>query len=254
MTVEWVMYCRPISLSFSKGVVQNATGDETHQAINHEQLVNSDDALHIVGSIQPTSPREQRRQIKNRHARFQKAVKLAYKRDWPFTLLITVNWHALVEAGEHNEGHCLGKTPRNRESYLRSELRRICRLRDLPFVALWGRDVGKRMGAHVHIAMFFPTRWLNFLVGHIERICGSHADFLDEPYREREIRGVMRSVAARSVCGGWQIDTICGGINGALLVAEYIAGQHEKTHHSSTPGRQSVRGVTSHRQNCSRCK
>ena len=185
-------------------------------------------APHIVDSFKTVPEREYRRQIKNRQERFRRAVEFAYKMDWPITVLLTVSWDALIEAGEHNEGHCLGKPPRERERYLRSELYRICRENGLTFAAFWARDIGVRMGSHVHIEIFFPTRWLHILVGHIQRISGSSAAFVNPPYFEAEISEYMKCVAARSVCGGWQIDLNSRELAGARYLAEYIAGQDEK--------------------------
>lgn len=130
--------------------------------------------------------------------RFREAVAFAYAMDWPLNIGITITWTALETAGEHNEGHCLGRGEWGREKYARDELARLCRSEGLPFVALWGRDVGADMGSHVHLSMFWPSRKLAQLVTVIERISGSSADFVLRPY--------AADVVARSVCGGWQVN------------------------------------------------
>ncbi len=106
-----------------------------------------------------------------------------------------------------------------REAYFRSELARLCRSACIPFVALWGRDIGKRLGAHLHLGLFWPTREIPRLVGLVERVSGSSAEFVRIAYEQ--------DTASRSVCGGWQID-----VNNrndaeasALEWAGYVAGQ-----------------------------
>ena len=154
--------------------------------------------------------------------RFSEAVSFAYAMDWPLNIGLTITWAALQTAGEKNEGHCLGRGEWGRESYARDELARLCRAEGLPFVALWGRDVGADMGSHVHLSMFWPSRRLAQLVAVIERISGSSADFVLTPY--------AADVVSRSVCGGWQINMNARKDDraSALEWAGYIAGQHVK--------------------------
>ena len=157
--------------------------------------------------------------------RFREAVSFAYAMDWPLNIGITITWTALETAGERNEGHCLGRGEWDREKYTRDELARLCRSEGLPFVALWGRDVGADMGSHVHLSIFWPSYKLAQLVAVIERISGSSADFVLKPY--------AADVVARSVCGGWQINMNNRDKAGAGEWAEYIAAQHAK--HPATP-------------------
>lgn len=154
--------------------------------------------------------------------RFRDAVTFAYAMDWPLNVALTITWDALLRAGEHNEGHCLGRDEWDRERYARDELARLCRSEDLPFVALWGRDVGADMGSHVHLSMFWPSYKIAQLVAVIERISGSSADFVLKPY--------TADTVARSVCGGWQINmnNRKDDKEGATEWAEYIAAQHAK--------------------------
>lgn len=154
--------------------------------------------------------------------RFREAVAFAYAMDWPLNIGLTITWSALEAAGEHNEGHCLGRGEWDRETYTRKELGRLCREEGLPFVALWGRDVGADMGSHVHLSMFFPTYKLARLIGVVERISGSSAEFVLRPYEA--------DVVARSVCGGWQINMNNRNDlkESALEWATYIAEQHAK--------------------------
>lgn len=154
--------------------------------------------------------------------RFLEAVAFAYAMDSPLNIALTVSWDALLRAGEHNEGHCLGRGEWDRERYMRDELARLCRSEGLPFVALWGRDVGADMGSHVHLSMFWPSYKLAQLVAVIERVSGSKADFVLKPY--------TADTVARSVCGGWQINMNNREDDkaGATEWAEYIAAQHDK--------------------------
>lgn len=154
--------------------------------------------------------------------RFQDAVTFAYAMDWPLNIGLTITWTALETTGEHNEGHCLGRGEWDREKYTRNELGRLCSSEGLPFVGLWGRDVGADMGSHVHLSMFWPSYKLAQLVAVIERISGSSADFVLTPY--------AADVVARSVCGGWQINmnNRKDDKQSALEWAEYIAAQHAK--------------------------
>lgn len=154
--------------------------------------------------------------------RFREAVAFAYAMDWPLNIGITITWAALETAGERNEGHCLGRGEWDREKYTRDELARLCRSEGLPFVALWGRDVGTDMGSHVHLSIFWPSYKLAQLVAVIERISGSSAGFVLKPY--------AADVVARSICGGWQINMNNRKDDkaSALEWAEYIAAQHAK--------------------------
>lgn len=154
--------------------------------------------------------------------RFREAVAFAYAMDWPLNIGITITWAALAAAGEHNEGHCLGRGEWDREKYTRDELARLCRSEGVPFVALWGRDVGADMGAHVHLSIFWPSYKLAQLVAVIARISGSSADFVLKPY--------AADVVARSVCGGWQINmnNRKDDKQSALEWVEYMAAQHAK--------------------------
>jgi len=166
--------------------------------------------------------RHERRVERDRLMRFREAVTFAYAMDWPLCVGITITWTALQTAGEHNEGHCLGRSEWDREAYVRDELARLCRSGGLPFVALWGRDVGADMGSHVHLSMFWPSYKLARLVAVIERISGSSADFVLKPY--------AADVVARSVCGGWQINMNNRKDDkaSALDWADYIATQDAK--------------------------
>jgi len=152
--------------------------------------------------------------------RFREAVTFAYAMDWPLNVGLTIAWAALQAAGERNEGHCLGRAEWDREKYTRDELARLCRLEGLAFVALWGRDVGRDMGAHVHLSLFWPRHKLPRLIAVIERITGSPADFVLAPYAEDTV--------ARSVCGGWQVSMNDRDKAGAYKWADYIADQHAK--------------------------
>ncbi len=176
--------------------------------------------LPLVGRKEHRPCRQQRRRGKARVAHFREATEFAYEMDWPMNIALTVSWDALVQAGEKNDGHCLGRGAWDREAYSRKELARLCRSEGLPFVAVWGRDIGADIGMHVHMAIFLPSPYLARLVTVIERISGSSAAFLlDDPY--------SADVAARSICGGWQIGMMDDKAN-ALAWADYIVSQHEK--------------------------
>ena len=172
-----------------------------------------------------------RRKEKERLVKFQEAVAFAYAMDWPLNIGITITWAALLEAGEHKEGHCLARAEWDREHYARDELARLCRSEGLPFVALWGRDVGKDMGLHVHLSIFWPCYKLAKLVAVIERISGSSAAFVLRPY--------TADTVARSICGGWQINmnNRKNDKASALEWAGYIAEQHAKH-----PARPEIKG------------
>ena len=152
----------------------------------------------IVGKASPAVSRYDRRKEREKLVRFAEAVMFAYAMDWPLNIGLTITWAALQAAGEKNEGHCLWRGEWEREGYVRDELARLCRSNGLPLAALWGRDVGAAMGSHSHLSMFWPSHKLAQLIAVIERISGSSADFVLEPY--------AADVVARSVCGGWQLN------------------------------------------------
>lgn len=185
-------------------------------------------APHIVGNGGTYANPRARRTQRNREASFERAVAFAHTMDLCPTVLLTISWDALLRTGDHNHGHCLGRG--DRDAYLRRELNRLCRALGIAFAALWGRDVGREMGAHIHIAMFLPlgrTGTLERLVRLLERVTGSPAEFVLVPY--------VADTVARSTCGGWQID-----VNrrqdakaSALWLAGYIATQDAK--HPAAP-------------------
>lgn len=176
----------------------------------------------LVGQKQPRPSRYERRKERDRLARFREAVSFAYAMDWPLNVGLTIAWTALQTAGDRKEGHCLSRGEWDREKYTRDELARLCRSEGLPFVALWGRDIGADMGPHVHLSMFWPSYELGQLVAVVERVSGSSADFVLQPY--------AADVVARSVCGGWQVNMNIREDSqaSALEWAEYIAAQHAK--------------------------
>ncbi|MDB5243569.1 MAG: hypothetical protein JWP57_4194 [Spirosoma sp.] len=183
---------------------------------------NAAPAIPIVGKKTRAPSRYDRRRSKDRLVKFKDAVAFAYAVDLPLNMGITITWAALLAAGEHNEGNCLRRGEWDRESYLRDELARMCRKEGLEFAALWGRDVGKDMGAHVHMAMFWPSRFLAKLVILIERVTGSAAAYVLAPY--------AADTVAQSLCGGWKITMNNRNDDKASAIewAGYIADQHSK--------------------------
>ncbi|MFT7028275.1 MAG: hypothetical protein ACJAVS_002511 [Paracoccaceae bacterium] len=180
---------------------------------------------HSLPSVAEKDPRRTartRRSDKARRARFRDAAAFAYAMDLPLNTALTITWPALLTAGEHSEGHCLGRGEQDRERYVRKELARLCRNEGLPFAALWGRDIGRKMGAHIHFSMFWPHYRIARLVALLERITGSSAAFVLKPY--------TADTVARSVCGGWQIDmnNRPDSKASALDWVDYIATQHAK--------------------------
>jgi hypothetical protein len=179
-------------------------------------------SLPLVAEKQLLQTARTRRRDRDRHARFREAAAFAFAMDLPLNTALTITWHALLTAGERNEGNCIGRDEQERERYIRKELARLCRNEGLPFAALWGRDIGHRMGAHVHILMFWPHCKLAKLIAVIERVSGSRAAFVRKPYTAGAI--------AQSVCGGWQIDMNTRPVSkaGAMDFADYISEQHAK--------------------------
>lgn len=166
--------------------------------------------------------REQRRVVKDRYTNFNEAALFAYEMGWPINVALTITWAALVQAGSRNEGHCLAMGEAEKDTYLRNELAR-CRLRipGVPnFVAIWGRDVGSRMGLHVHMGLFWPHRDMAKLVNVLERVTGSE---MGPDPRKKPI-----GYYAGSACGGWQLKNVLNGLPGALGWINYIAAQDQK--------------------------
>jgi hypothetical protein len=168
------------------------------------------------------SPRYERRDAKRRYQQAVSAVEFAYRMDWPLNCHLTITWHALVVAADVKEGHCLWRPPGRREAYVRTELARRLRALGLPFAAIWARDVGKRLGSHMHILIYWPTYLFEQFLRLIERLTGSR--------RAQATAARSRRCLARSECGGWMITAVdqhCVKA-GALNVATYISSQREK--------------------------
>lgn len=168
------------------------------------------------------SPRYERRDAKRRYQQAVSAVEFAYRMDWPLNCHLTITWHALIVAADVKEGHCLWRPPGRREVYVRTELARRLRAIGLPFAAIWARDVGKRLGSHMHILIFWPTYFVEQFLRLVERLTGSP--------RAHATATRTRRCLARSECGGWMITVVDQRWvkAGALNVATYIASQREK--------------------------
>ena len=177
---------------------------------------------HIVAKKKHHQNYRKQRTKKSRTDNFRSAVLFAYEMDWPVNVCITITWSALIAAGEHNEGNCLSKSASERDAYLRREIARLARREDLPFVAIWGRDVGPVMGSHVHLGLFWPHYRLQPLLGLIERVTGSSPEYVKPVYEDQHV--------ARSICGGWQVDMNRRGKAGAIGWADYVSQQEDKHH------------------------
>jgi hypothetical protein len=90
--------------------------------------------------------------------------------DLPPNGALTITWPALLTAGEHSEGHCLGRGEPDRARHVRKELARLYRNEGLPFAALWGRHISRTMAAHVHIFMCRPHAKLISVIARISGI------------------------------------------------------------------------------------
>lgn len=220
------LYCvvkaqQPTKLVVFKRVTSN------HDRLAKEPLLHKDQVgagkpLLLVGKKEHTPNRRRRRTGVERLQRFRTAAEFAYEMDWPLNFALTITWTALLQTGEHNEGHCLTRDSWQREKYLRTELRRFAKSIGYPFVALWGRDIGAKQGEHVHLALFYPNRYLSQLVALLERVTGSAAEFALQPFEA--------DCVARSVCGGWQLNmnNSSDAKNSSIRWIEYIASQHDK--------------------------
>jgi hypothetical protein len=204
--------------------------DNSTSPVIHKPLARMPCGLHIVANKKPHQSYRKQRTKKARTDNFKAAVSFAYAIDWPVNISITVTWSALITAGEHNEGNCLGKSASERDTYLRREIARLARREGLPFVAIWGRDVGPVMGSHVHLGLFWPHYRLQPLLELIERITGSSPEYVKPPYEDQHV--------ARSVCGGWQVDMNRRGKAGALDWSDYVSQQDDKHHRApALPGK-----------------
>ena len=209
------------------------TKNETHNSASpviYKPLARMHCGAHIVANRKPRQSYRKQRTKKARVDNFRAAVSFAYAMDWPVNVSITITWSALREAGDHSEGHCLGKSAIERDAYLRRELARVARREGLPFVAIWGRDVGIVMGSHVHLGIFWPHYRLRPLLELIERITGSSPEYVKPAYEDKHV--------ARSVCGGWLVDMNRRGKAGALDWSDYISQQDDKHHRApALPGK-----------------
>ena len=185
---------------------------------------------HIVANQKPRQSYRKKRTTTVRTKNFRAAVLFAYEMDWPVNVTITITWSALIMAGDHNEGHCLGKPAGERDTYLRREIARLARRKGLPFVAIWGRDVSAVMGSHIHLGIFWDHYRLQPLLELIERITGSSPEYVKPAYEDQHV--------ARSVCGGWQVDMNRREKAGALDWSDYVSQQEDKHHRApALPGK-----------------
>jgi hypothetical protein len=164
----------------------------------------------------------ERRSRKIRLQSFRDAVSFAEVIDHQLNTGITISWDVLIKARYRNEGNCLGRNSRDRDRYARKELGRLCKREGHAFAALWGRDIGKDVKAHVHFSMFWPPYKIAKLVALLERITGSPAALINTPNDTATV--------AQSVCRGWQIklNNRPDDKDSAITWALYIAEQHDK--------------------------
>jgi hypothetical protein len=189
---------------------------------------NRDGGLHVVAKKETHRTKRAQR---DRERKFRAATTFAHDMDWPLNLTTTFSWRALMTHAKTvvRDGHCLGRGDGDRSLYVRRELARLCRREDVPWAAIWGRDVGPVLGAHDHLFQFWPAHKIAKLVAEIERLTGSDAEFVLTPYAD------PTKPVARSVCGGWQIvmNTRSANAAGGIDNADYISGQHAK--HPAAP-------------------
>lgn len=185
---------------------------------------------HIVANRKSRQSYRKQRTKRARTENFRAAVLFAYEMDWPVNVSITITWSALITAGEHNEGNCLSKSAAARDTYLRREISRLARRCGLPFVAIWGRDIGTVMGSHVHLGIFWPYYRLQPLLELIERVTGSSPEYVKPAYEDQHV--------ARSICGGWQVDMNLREKAGSIDWSDYVSQQDDKHHRAPTlPGK-----------------
>lgn len=169
-------------------------------------------------------PSDLTRQHRKRVKTAKNAARFAFSSDLPLNVMVTISWDALLLSGDHNDGHCLGVPPIEREERLRRGLRRLCARLGIPFACIWARAIGSRLGNHVHLLMFVPSREIDGLVDLLELITGSGAAFVGDPYAQNTV--------ARSMCGGWQVEMNGRDLAGSLEAAEYLA--HQALKHPQT--------------------
>jgi hypothetical protein len=180
-------------------------------------------------SVAKTLPHQTRRLQRARDDKFRTAAILAHRKGWPLCLSTTIVWDTLLTHAKTvvRDGHCLGRGDGDRSLYVRREIARLFRNEDVAWAALWSRDVGFDNGPHDHIFQFCPDFMLRKMVATIERVTGSDAEFVETD--------TTKKVAARSVCGGWQMNhnIRSSNVNSAIDFAEYVARQH--VHHPKPP-------------------
>ena len=207
--------------------LQKAYISKPHEASQHPLHIVKKQGEARVRKLRPADPTVQRRKdrlVRLRECNFKDAVLFAWKMDWPLNVSVTISWNALIDAGEQNDGHCLGKSDEDREAYVRTELRRLAKSLGFEFVALYAREVGTGHGIHTHLYLFWPSRFLTELVGLLERVTGSDAKF--------HLPAYYRPTVSRSVCGGWQIDTNqqLETVDSVLGFAEYLTKWNAEAH------------------------
>jgi hypothetical protein len=161
------------------------------------------------------------RTMQRHKAKSEKAVRFAQTIGCPLNYTLTVAWETMEHADGCRDVFWLGLSPKERDGYLRRELGRICLREGFPWAAVWGRDIGHRVGAHAHNLMHVPTNKTAIMVEEIERITG--APSIVRP-------SATAKVAARSWGGGWDLrrNIRPDQMAGALDMATYIVDQPTK--------------------------
>lgn len=138
-----------------------------------------------------TQAKEERRQ--RQRASFADSAAFAYFMGWPLSMRVTVTWDRCFW-GDRDPGHVLTKPDRERSERLRDALDRRLRKDGLAFACTWSRDVGGKLGHHIHLGLYWPLP-LKELAWLLARLTGSR------PSSDR----LPRAVLAQSECKGWQV-------------------------------------------------
>lgn len=153
----------------------------------------------------------------------------------PLNLALHITWSAL-EAGDRQDGHCLGLPQPDRDKRLWSSLRAVAVRAGVPWLAFRAPEYDRRRGLHVHLGMHLPQSRKTLLdaIATISRLTGASAAWVS--FGGRSVPGLggrIEGVVARSYCGGWMLQlnlrATNGGGSGIASYASKGAGKRQAT-------------------------
>lgn len=187
-------------------------------------------------SAQKKSPRKSRpsdatRSHRRRGQRAEAAAHLAISIGKAFTYMVTLTWSAFDNEEVEGRALWLSAPERERVRKIAAALSRTAKRLGFEVAYIAAQAYGGKLRYHLHLGLFWPSRFEAELITVIERGTGVAVGSIEASKKKRIIR---------SPCRAWQVDWNWRGHEGAIGMAYYIGIQVHK--HTDTKAR--IKGRT----------